>query len=286
MADASFSPTHTAPSDGMDAWSEPDPNRGPDNRLDPDLPVQVLEETTGWARVRCSNGWKTWVDASELVVFAPDAFTPTHTVTANGLETREAPDFEQPANDRLDPGLRVRVTNHWGDWAKVRCENDWETWVDARGLAPIGRSAAVATGPVSPLAMWLPVIGAAVAVLGGFLPWYSAGGESITAWDIPIVSLFTHDDSDLDLKTGVVLLLVIVALLPLLTGRPLPRLAAGALAGVATNVGLLGFILYFDLPEPRPDIGIGLVLVVLGGIAMAVGPFVPAGASARSAAAT
>lgn len=282
MTQPAFAPTHTASADGMDTWVEPDPNRASDNRLDPELPVQVLEETTGWARVRCSNGWETWVDASKLEVIETGAFAPTHTVPAGGLETRERPELDRAPDNRLDPGLPVAVTNEWGDWAKVRCENGWETWVDARGLRRAVQSAPAVAGGFSPLAIWLPIAGAAVAVLGGFLPWYSAGGDSITAWDIPIVSLFTHDNSDLDLKTGVVLFLVAVALVPLVTGRPLPRLAAGAVAGVATNVGLLGLILYFDLPEPRPDIGVGLILVLAGGVAMAVGPLLsPSAAQMR-----
>jgi len=272
-----FSPTHTAPATGLDTWAEPDPNRAPDNRIDAELAVQVLEETTGWARVRCSNGWETWVDATKLVVIDTNAFAPTHTAPAGGLETREKPEVDVSPGPRIDAGLPVAVVKTWGDWAKVRCENGWETWVDARALSPVARSATTAgAGQVSPLAIWLPIAGAAVAILGGFLPWYSAGGFSTDAWDIPIVTLFTHNDSEFDLKTGLVLLLVALALIPLLTQRPLPFLAAGALAGVATTIGILGFVLYFDLPEPRPDIGIGLVLVLVGGIAMAAGPLLSA----------
>jgi hypothetical protein len=55
-----FQPTHEVPDGGTDTWTTPDPNAGPDGRLDAGLPVEVLEETTGWARVRCSNAWETW----------------------------------------------------------------------------------------------------------------------------------------------------------------------------------------------------------------------------------
>ncbi|MGQ0803186.1 MAG: SH3 domain-containing protein [Actinomycetota bacterium] len=129
MTDPPFTATHTAPAEGMDAWRAPDPSQAPDNRLDPELPVSVVEETTGWARVRCSNGWETWVDASKLVAVppvapvTPGAFAPTHTVPATGLETRDQPDFAQPPTNRLDPGLPVEIANRWGDWAKVRCSN-------------------------------------------------------------------------------------------------------------------------------------------------------------------
>jgi hypothetical protein len=136
MSDPPFTPTHTAPAEGMDTWREPDPSQAPDHRLDPELPVQVIEETTGWARVRCSNDWQTWVVAIAPVIAPPvaPAFTPTHIVPATGLETRDQPDVAQPSNNRLDPGLPVEIANRWGDWAKVRCSNGWETWVDGRGL--------------------------------------------------------------------------------------------------------------------------------------------------------
>ena len=129
--------------------------------------------------------------------------------------------------------------------------------------------------------MWLPIAGAAVAVLGSFLPWYSGGGQSVTAWDIPIVGLITLEGNDSGLKTGLVLLVLLAAAAPLLTKSPLPVWAAGALAAVSVVIGMLGFRLYLDFPEPRPDLGIGLILVLLGGVTMAVGPFLSAGQSGR-----
>jgi SH3-like domain-containing protein len=265
VRDEQFTPTHRVPATGMPTWNEPDPNRAADNRLAPDLAVQVLEETTGWARVRCSNGWEAWGDATTLVPIARPAFTPTHRVPDTGLETRETPDVAQPANNRLGPGLPVAVVHAWGDWAKARCDNGWEAWVDGRSLLPMR------TASPSPPALWLLVLGAAVGVLGGFLPWFSAGGESISAWDIEFVELLTHEESDFNLKTGVVLLLVVLAGLPLVTRRMLPRWAGVAVAGVATSLAGLGFVLYFDLPEPRPDLGIGIVLTLVGAIVMAAG---------------
>lgn len=119
MSDPAFTATHIAPAEGMDTWREPDPSQAPDNRLDPDLPVHVVEETTGWARVRCSNGWESWVDASKLVPIAaapvaPAAFAPTHIVPATGLETRDRPDLARSPSNRLDPGLPVEIANRWG----------------------------------------------------------------------------------------------------------------------------------------------------------------------------
>jgi hypothetical protein len=34
-------------------------------------------------------------------------------------------------------------------------------------------------------------------------------------------------------------------------------------------VGMLGLGLYYDLPEPRPDLGAGMLLTILGGGAIA-----------------
>jgi hypothetical protein len=45
-----------------------------------------------------------------------------------------------------------------------------------------------------------------------------------------------------------------------------------AFAGVATNVAVMGFLLYFDLfSGPGVSMGIGMFVTLLGGIAMAVG---------------
>lgn len=61
-------PTHLVGPAGADYWAVADPNRVADGRLQAHLPVQVLTVATGWAQVRCSNGWETWVDARALAV--------------------------------------------------------------------------------------------------------------------------------------------------------------------------------------------------------------------------
>ncbi|MFY9615997.1 MAG: hypothetical protein WAT58_11425, partial [Candidatus Dormiibacterota bacterium] len=62
-AGSEFRPTHTAPAGGLPTWSAPDPAAAADNRLDPLLEVQVMQETTGWAHILCANGWTAWVDS-------------------------------------------------------------------------------------------------------------------------------------------------------------------------------------------------------------------------------
>lgn len=165
--DAAFEPTHSVPPDGISTWSTPDPSAAPDNRINPGLPVQVLEETTGWAHVRCSNGWECWVDARLLIATAtpppaaaptaapvavpepapppapqPESepastFAPTHRAPATGLGTREQPDPTLQPSNRIDPGLDIEVLERAGDWARVRCSNGWEIWVDGRYLVAL-----------------------------------------------------------------------------------------------------------------------------------------------------
>jgi len=73
MADpAGFAPTHRVVPDGAAWWAEPQPDQQPQGRLDPALPVEVVTVTTGWAQVRCSNGWECWVDARFLAVGAEE----------------------------------------------------------------------------------------------------------------------------------------------------------------------------------------------------------------------
>lgn len=149
MIDAGFRPSHVAPSAGLLAWDVPDPSRTAAHRLDPNLPVQLLEETTGWARVRCSNGWQTWVDATQLVAIP---FRPTHAIPNGGLDAREEPEASRLPEARLGSGLQVEVIEESWGWARVRCSNGWETWVDGAALVPAraGRLAGrPSTGPLN-----------------------------------------------------------------------------------------------------------------------------------------
>jgi hypothetical protein len=175
---------------------------------------------------------------------------------------------------RLDPGLAVQVLEQRPEgWAQVRCSNGWAAWVDGRSLVPERTSTArsnplaglvmpVTTGPVS-------LVGAAVAVLGGFLPWFSVGDADVSAWDISIVALLRGFGTNDGLKAGAVILLVALVGLPLVTHRALPGIAVLAVAGVANNIALLAW-LQNQRADFQADIGIGLVLTFLGGSAIFV----------------
>lgn len=62
-----WAPTHTAPEDGLVTYAGSEEGGGENGRLEPGLPVQVVERNDQWARIICSNGWAAWVDADRLV---------------------------------------------------------------------------------------------------------------------------------------------------------------------------------------------------------------------------
>jgi len=103
---------------------------------------------------------------------------------------------------------------------------------------------------------------------GAVVSAFSAGGYSISAWDVQFVGLFTHEASDVHVYTGPVLLLVVIAALPLLTRAPLPRWSVVALGGLA----VLCAVLALALPDPKPDPSFGLFLTLLGGLVMLAAP--------------
>ena len=61
-------------------------------------------------------------------------FVATHRAPAEGLAawTSTAPGL--PPDAHLDPWLPVQLVVREGDWARIRCANGWEAWVDARLL--------------------------------------------------------------------------------------------------------------------------------------------------------
>ena len=76
------------------------------------------------------------VDPSPPIPTAePLAFRATHYVPDDGLTAWESPDASSAPAAMLDPALDVMVIE-WLDngWAKVRCSNNWDAWVDGRRL--------------------------------------------------------------------------------------------------------------------------------------------------------
>lgn len=62
-----WEPTHQVVAGGAPAWSDADPAASPAAALDPALPVAVVQVGAhGWTKVRCENGWETWIDGADL----------------------------------------------------------------------------------------------------------------------------------------------------------------------------------------------------------------------------
>jgi RsiW-degrading membrane proteinase PrsW (M82 family) len=78
-------------------------------------------------------------EASAAAPAAPPAanlaFTPTHHVPTEGLDSWQAPNPAGPST-ALAGTLPLLVIERVGDWAHVRASNGWTGWVDARRIVP------------------------------------------------------------------------------------------------------------------------------------------------------
>jgi hypothetical protein len=186
------------------------------------------------------------------------------TIPVGGLPVWATPDPATQPTTRAQPGLPVQVLEYANGWAKISFSNGWVGWADARAFAPPAGPPAAASKPaITPL----PGLGLVLVVVGSFLPWFTATGADGSAWDIPLPSLFDHLSTSEDPKTGLVLLVVLLAGLPYLTRRPLPRLAYLALAAVAAGA-VIGTKLFIDELEVV-DPGIGMVVTAAGAFLLA-----------------
>jgi hypothetical protein len=228
----------------------------------------------------------------------------THTVPAEGMAAYATPDPATPPVARLDPHLPVQRLERRGEWMHVVCANGWTTWVDGRLLVRAGGPAtapttappsvvpagpqrtAAPTGPWPPWLNPLVMVGGALALVGGLLPWLSVQGFSVTAWDIPIGALLPGVDPGSGPKTGVFLLVGALVLVPLLTRRRLPIIPRAVVGIVAINTA--GSALMLGLrSDPRLSPSIGLLMTLLGGLLVLFGDIslarqpAPAGALAQ-----
>lgn len=77
----------------------------------------------------------------EAPVTGPTAVTTpyraSHRVPWTGMPAWSAADPGPAPAANLDPDLDVEVLEWSGDWARIRCSNDWEAWVDGRQLVPL-----------------------------------------------------------------------------------------------------------------------------------------------------
>ena len=55
------------PAEGLPVWNQPNPSDQPSGQAGGGLDVEILEDvSSGWARVRFSNGWEGWLDGRRL----------------------------------------------------------------------------------------------------------------------------------------------------------------------------------------------------------------------------
>lgn len=90
--------------------------------------------------VRRINNAVTRVQARTSAPGPATSWHPTHVVPPAGLSSWMAPDASGTITP-IDPGVEVVVLEQRGDWAHIRCLNDWEAWVDARQLVPVAAGA-------------------------------------------------------------------------------------------------------------------------------------------------
>ncbi len=235
-------------------------------------------------------------------------FSATHQVPASGLSAWTEPDPKQSPVAQLDPGLEVQVIDRTGEWAKVRCSNDWQAWTDGHRLvaveaavsvaapgpspapapapaqvpaqapasaaAPAGAGAAVATRPAPAGALSIEdvgipsLIGAALVIVGSLLKWWTIGPSSVTAWHIPVKFVIAGSAGN-GVDTGPFLLVVVLVLLPLLTRRRMPAWLPPLLALVPLLAGL-GALIRGLRESPSLHPGIGILLTIAGGLLITI----------------
>lgn len=114
----------------------------------------------------------------------------------------------------------------------------------------------------------LAVVGVALAIGGGFLPWFDSLGGTVSAWQLPAQRLVSGTSSGV--TVGPFLLVTAIALLPILVRRPLPMVLTVLAGAVAVNAGVMAIVLALR-SGPGVTPGIGTVLTVVGGFLVIFG---------------
>lgn len=114
----------------------------------------------------------------------------------------------------------------------------------------------------------LAVVGAALAVAGGFLPWLDSLGGSLNAWHLPVQRLVSSTIGGV--TVGPFLLVTVIVLLPLLTRRPVPPVLCVLAGAVATNAAGMALVLALR-SGPGVSPGIGTVVTIVGGFLIIFG---------------
>lgn len=249
-----FAPTHQIPPDGLDAWAAPDAAIAPAARLDAGLAVQVTQWWGDWAGVTCSNGWATWVDGRRLTAYAPHAQPPPTPVPS--APPAPAPQPQAPPQPVYTAPPAYAPPPTYPSPAAPQ----------PAAASPVARAVSGLPPGVDPAAL----VGAALVLVGSFLPWVSFGIASASAWDISVNFLISGSGTLSGFKAGFVLLAVVVAGVPFLTRRPLPPYTVEALGGLAVVIALLSWFRINDLGGGE-GVDFGLFICLIGGVVMAAG---------------
>ncbi len=231
QATPTWVPSHVAPSGGMSTWLAASSTAPAGERLDPSLPVEVLERHHGWARIACSNGWQAWVDGGLLEPYAGSSMAAAPATAEDGASA------DGPRR-RGGPGAALQ-------------------------LLFFPRRVPAGSGLLSTVG-WLSLAGAALVIAGSLLPLVSVAGFAVSAWQVPAQFLFTDTPDPSDFSLGLLMLIVVLVALPLVLRRPLPAIALLAIAAPATNTGV-HIVLRKLASADYPDIGVGALLILVGG---------------------
>ncbi|MBK9180711.1 MAG: hypothetical protein IPM45_14320 [Acidimicrobiales bacterium] len=216
-----------SPRGGLSAWAEPFGGAQPATRFGAGEVLQVLDRRDAWVQVRCVTGWTGWVDGRLLEAPRPPTFEATDVVARTGTTAWSSPDPSGPGV-ALAPGVALQRRGSWGDWALVVSAEGWQGWVATGGLSSAGW--ALRWFGVRVHLGLLSVIGGVLVLGGSFLPWFTAAGTSVSAWDTPLRFLLVGTGSgsgETVLDAGPVLLLVGGATRP---PSPWPACCAPSLA--------------------------------------------------------
>lgn len=260
-------PTHTVPEGGLPTWTNADPSSPTGPRLDPRLPVTLVESRGSWARVECANGWTAWVDGRQLVTIgARGGVAGAPTAPAYATPAYPAPAYPQnPYPTAPHPAAAPPAPGGWGP-----------------GYAPT--PAYVAPSSTSRGVPVVGAIGAAVVALSSILPWGRGahGFRGATAFKIPVGILFTLRPTSDSVKLGLlVLVLGLVSVTCFVIGSAGGRAAgriAGALGLLVAGLYVIQIArLYHDLGASGfyKALGVGVYVCAIGGALALVGGNAP-----------
>ncbi len=203
-------------------------------------------------------------------------FRPTHVAPAGGLRTWEQPDPALPNGPAIAAALPIKVVRRYGAWAQVTCANGWTAWVDDRELAsatplPTSGSGGFALPATRSGRLTLAVAG--VLIVATFLPWFSVGPVSATAWKVPLAFLVDNGASGAPwLAWG---LLVLAALCSFAAMRGLNSTLLALLPGVGALAAALHVVQVSRVDGASlGNVGIGAWVVLAAGALAAAGSLV------------